>query len=146
DYYPALQRANVELVTDRIAEVLPRGIRTVDGRERELDAIVLATGFETADHLAPFDVRGARGVALHDAWRDGGEAYRGTTVAGFPNLFMIVGPNTGLGHGSMIFMIESQIAYILGGLKMMRARGVTLVEVREEAQRAYNAALHDKLE
>ena len=108
DYYPALQRPNVELVTDRIREVSPAGVVTEDGRERPLDALVLAaTGFQAAEAVAPFVIRGRDGKDLDDAWRAGAEAYLGTTITGFPNLFMVVGPNTGLGHNSMIFMIES---------------------------------------
>jgi cation diffusion facilitator CzcD-associated flavoprotein CzcO len=145
DYYPALVRDNVELVTDGIAQVEANGIRDRLGNLRELDAIVLATGFEAAEQLAPFEIRGRGGQNLDDAWREGGEAYRGTTIAGFPNLFMIVGPNTGLGHGSMIFMIEAQIEYILRGLEALRSRRLHLAEVLPAAQRRYNEELHARL-
>ncbi|MFO0619630.1 MAG: NAD(P)/FAD-dependent oxidoreductase [Polyangiaceae bacterium] len=146
DYYPALARPNVELVTDPIADVRADSIVTRDGRRRAIDALVLATGFEAAEQLAPFEVLGRGGRSLDDAWRGGSEAYRGTTVAGFPNAFLIVGPNTGLGHGSMITMIEAQIEYIVGALEHMRARNVKLLEVKAEDQRAYNAAIHARLE
>src|SRR6185369_14930428 len=99
-WFPALQRENVEVVTDGIDAVTQRGVRTSDGRERALDALVLATGFQAAEAVAPFPIRGRDGIDLNDAWRDGAEAYLGTTVAGFPNWFMIVGPNSGLGHTS----------------------------------------------
>jgi cation diffusion facilitator CzcD-associated flavoprotein CzcO len=144
-WYRTLQRDNVELVTDRIAAVRPGGIATVDGTERALDAIVLATGFEAAEHMAPFDVRGRGGRELNEAWRDGAEAYLGTTVSGFPNLFVLIGPNTGLGHGSMIFMIESQVAYVMSAIETMRARGLRSVDVRREVQTQYNARVHDRL-
>jgi cation diffusion facilitator CzcD-associated flavoprotein CzcO len=144
DYYPALCRDNVELVTDGIDEVTPRGIRTKDGVERELDAIVLATGFYAAEQCAPFDVRGRNGVELDAIWRDGAEAYLGATVAGFPNLFMLVGPNTGLGHSSMIYMIESQIAYVVDEVTQMKARAWKDVEVRADVLSAYNEDLHAK--
>jgi cation diffusion facilitator CzcD-associated flavoprotein CzcO len=145
DYYPTLARDNVELVATGIQEITPRGILTKDGRERPADALVLATGFQAAEAVAPFQVRGRGGVELSEAWRDGAEAYLGTTVTGFPNLFMIIGPNTGLGHSSMIFMIESQVAYILDALATMRARGASSVEVRADAQARYNRRLHARL-
>jgi cation diffusion facilitator CzcD-associated flavoprotein CzcO len=146
DYYPALARPNVELVTDPIDRVTAHGVLGASGTERGLDALVLATGFEAADQLAPFEIRGRGGKNLDDAWREGFEAYRGTTIAGFPNFFMIVGPNTGLGHGSMIYMIEAQIQYILQGILKMRARGFDTVEVKREAQRSYNDDLQKKLD
>jgi cation diffusion facilitator CzcD-associated flavoprotein CzcO len=148
DWYVTLQRHNVEVVTDPIAEVRPGGIVTCgEGRvtERALDAIVLATGFEAAEQMAPFEVRGRGGRELNDAWRDGAEAYLGTTVSGFPNLFLLVGPNTGLGHGSMIFMIESQIAYVTSAIETMRERKLKLVDVRADAQSRYNARVHERL-
>src|SRR5262249_53619414 len=109
DWYETLQRDNVELVTDPIAEVRPAGTVTTAGsggtlREHALDAIVLATGFEAAEQMAPFEVRGRAGRDLNDVWKDGAEAYLGTAISGFPNLFLLVGPNTGLGHSSMILM------------------------------------------
>jgi cation diffusion facilitator CzcD-associated flavoprotein CzcO len=146
DYYPALARPNVELVTDPIERVTRGGVLGASGVTRDLDALVLATGFEGAEQLAPFEIRGRDDRTLDDAWREGFEAYRGTTIAGFPNFFMIVGPNTGLGHGSMIFMIESQIEYILKGIEAMNARSAGVTEVRREAQRRYNDAIQEKLE
>jgi cation diffusion facilitator CzcD-associated flavoprotein CzcO len=146
DYLPALQRDNVELVTDGILEVRPHGIVTKDGAERAVDAIVLATGFEAAEQVAPFEVRGRDGRELNEVWRDGAEAYLGTTIAGFPNLFLLVGPNTGLGHSSMIFMIESQVAYVLDAIRTMRARGLKLVDLKPEAQQSYNARIQKRLE
>ncbi len=145
DYLPALQRPNVELVTDGIAEVRAHSIVTKDGTERPLDALVLATGFEAAEAVAPFDVHGRKGQSLDTVWRDGAEAYLGTTVAGFPNLFLLIGPNTGLGHNSMVFMIESQIAYVLDAVKRMRARDLRLVDVRPDVQAAYNARIQERL-
>jgi cation diffusion facilitator CzcD-associated flavoprotein CzcO len=145
DYYPALQRPNVELVTEGIREVRPGGIVTTDGREHAVDAIVLATGFHAAEAVAPFPVRGRGGRDLDTTWRDGAEAYLGTTVSGFPNLFLVVGPNTGLGHSSMVFMIESQLAYILSCLRTMRAQKLALVDVRPDAQARQNEHLHARL-
>lgn len=145
DYHRAIQRPNVELVTEGIAAVTDRGVLTKDGKERPLDALVLATGFHAADAVAPFTVRGRGGRDLNDAWRDGAEAYLGTTVSGFPNLFLIVGPNTGLGHSSMVFMIESQIAYIHGALRALDARHLRLLDVRRDAQERYNQRLQGRL-
>jgi cation diffusion facilitator CzcD-associated flavoprotein CzcO len=145
DYLPALQRPNVELVTSGIAEVKAHAIVTKDGTERPIDALVLATGFEAAEAVAPFDVVGRHGQSLDAAWRDGAEAYLGTTVAGFPNLFLLVGPNTGLGHSSMVFIIESQLAYVLGAVKRMRERELRFVDVRPDVQAAYNARIQEKL-
>lgn len=142
DYFPAIQRPNVELVTRGIDRVTERGVRTVDGREREVDAIVLATGFQAAEAVAPFPVTGRGGRDLDATWADGGaEAYLGTSVAGFPNLFLLIGPNTGLGHSSMVFMMESQFAYVMDALRTMRARKLASVDVRADEQAAYNARL-----
>jgi cation diffusion facilitator CzcD-associated flavoprotein CzcO len=146
DYYPALQRENVELVTDAIERVVPQGVVTRDGRLRELDAIVLATGFQAAEAVAPFAVCGRGGRDLSTEWTDGAEAYLGTTVSGFPNLFILVGPNTGLGHSSMVLMIESQIKYVLDCLVLQRQRGLGWVDVKPEVQRRYNEALHARLD
>lgn len=145
DFYPALQRDNVDLVTEGIDEIRPRGIVTRDGVEHAVDAIILATGFEAAEAQAPFETRGRGGLDLDAAWQNGAEAYLGTTVAGFPNLFIIVGPNTGLGHNSMVLMIESQIAYIVSAVKAMRARDLKLVDVRADVQARYNARIHERL-
>jgi cation diffusion facilitator CzcD-associated flavoprotein CzcO len=145
DYLPTLQRPNVELVTAPIAEIRAHSIATKDGVDRAVDVVVLATGFEAAEQVAPFEVRGRDGRELNEVWTDGAEAYLGTSVAGFPNLFMLVGPNTGLGHTSMIIMIESQVAYVLDAVKRMRSRGLESVEVRPDAQAAYNALLQRRL-
>ena len=145
DYYPALQRPNVELVTDGIAEVRAHGIVTRDGTEHAVDAIVLATGFEAAEAVAPFEVRGRGGRDLSATWQEGAEAYLGTAVSGFPNLFFVVGPNTGLGHSSMVLMIESQVRYIVSAIRATRERGAKIVDVRPEVQERYNAALQAKL-
>lgn len=146
EYFPAIQRPNAELVTDRITRVTSREIETADGARRPVDVIVCATGFEAADAQLPFDVRGRGGASLRDLWaRRGAQAYRGTTVAGFPNFFVLVGPNTLLGHSSMIYMMESQMAYVLDALAVMRARGAEAFDVRGDAQDRYNAALQARL-
>jgi cation diffusion facilitator CzcD-associated flavoprotein CzcO len=145
DYYPALTRPNVELVTQPIESVQPHGVRTLDGRERPVDALILATGFQAAEAVAPFEVRGKGGLDLDAAWSGGAEAYLGTAIAGFPNLFLLIGPNTGLGSSSMILMIEAQLAYVLDCIQTMRGRGLGSVEVRADAQRRFNQRLQGQL-
>jgi cation diffusion facilitator CzcD-associated flavoprotein CzcO len=145
DYYPAVSQRNVELVTDGIREVRERSIVCTDGSEREIDAIVFGTGFRVTDMPAAELIRGRSGRSLAEVWAGSMQAYLGTSIAGFPNLFMIVGPNTGLGHNSMVFMIESQLAYVLDALRTMDARGVASVDVRPEVQDAYNAELQEGL-
>jgi len=142
DFYPALTRPNVELVTDAIREVTPQGIVTEDGRLREFDAIVHATGFRATELLSELPITGRGGRKLADDWKDGAEAYYGIAVAGYPNFFMLLGPNTGLGHNSVIFMIEAQVRYVMDCLSWRAGE----VEVREDVQRAFNAALNAKME
>ncbi|GAA1526279.1 NAD(P)/FAD-dependent oxidoreductase [Kribbella lupini] len=137
DYYPAVARPNVEVVTEGITEVTPTGIVTDDGVKHEVDTIIYGTGFRVTDLPVMDMLYGRDGQSLRDAWADGMEAHLGTAVAGFPNFFLLIGPNTGLGHSSMVFMIESQIAYILDALKTMDAEGLRQVEVRPEVQRAF---------
>ncbi len=145
DFYPALTQENVEVVTERIGEVCPTGVMTEDGVERPVDAIIFATGFHVTDMPAAAFIHGRGGQTLADAWRDGPRAYLGATVAGFPNLFLMIGPNTGLGHSSMIFMIESQLAYILDCLRLMDKRHVQAVEVRGEAQTSFNEEMQRRM-
>ncbi len=145
DYYPALLRENVEVVTEPIDQIRAHAVATTDGRERAADVIVFATGFQAADDVAPFDISGRGGHRLADLWRDGAEAYLGMTVSGFPNLFFIVGPNSGLGHSSMVFMIEAQVAYIRSCIETMRDRRLALVDLREDVQRSYNERLQARL-
>jgi cation diffusion facilitator CzcD-associated flavoprotein CzcO len=139
EYYPALQQPNVELVTEAVAEVRPDAIVAADGRVHEVDTIIWGTGFHTKDLPITERLRGRDGRTLAEAWAEGGmQGLRGTTVAGFPNLFMLVGPNTGLGHNSIVFMIESQLTYVLGALAAMEARGAGVLEPRRAAQDAFN--------
>jgi cation diffusion facilitator CzcD-associated flavoprotein CzcO len=131
-YYPALMKPNVELVTDPIAAVTERGIRTADGSERELDTIILGTGFKVLDSPAYERVRGRGGLTLGDAWRGSPRAYLGATVAGFPNLFLLVGPNSAGGYNSIVFTTEAHVNYALAGLREMRRRGAKVVDVRPD--------------
>ncbi len=145
DYYPALQRDNVEVVTDPIASVEADAIVTAGGARRHADAIVYATGFRAQEAVGNVRISGAGGRTLADAWRNGMEAFLGVSVAGFPNLFLLVGPNTGLGHNSMVLMIESQVRYVMGALGLMRKRRFASLDVRPDVQRAFNRALERRM-
>jgi cation diffusion facilitator CzcD-associated flavoprotein CzcO len=146
DYYPAIARENVSLVTTGIERVDAKGLVLTDGSRIDVDCIILSTGFQAAEHVAPYRVVGKKGVVLDEAWQDGAEAYLGTTVSGFPSFFMIVGPNTGLGHNSMVYMIESQIRYIATALDLLFARNLKGLDVLPDRQRAYNAKIHPRLD
>ncbi|HYN85019.1 MAG TPA: NAD(P)/FAD-dependent oxidoreductase [Pyrinomonadaceae bacterium] len=141
DYLPALTRPNVELVTDPIEEVRARSIVTKDGAEREVDAIIFGTGFHVTDLPFARHVRGRDGRTLEEVWAGSPRAHAGTTVAGFPNLFLLQGPNTGLGHTSVIYMLEAQIEHFLSALRFMRRHDLAAVEPRPEAQAAYVAEI-----
>ena len=146
DYYPALTRPNVEVVTDPITAVTACGVVTADGRERPVDVIVTATGFRVTDNPFAGRVQGSGGRTLAEAWREHGQqAYRGVAVNGFPNLFLLMGPNTGLGHNSVVIMIEAQVGYVRAALRRMRARGARVLEVRHDVQQRFNAELQRKL-
>jgi len=146
DWYPALDRDDVDLVTDRIEKITPRGIVTLDGQERETDVLIVATGFLATDLPIARHLHGRGGVSMADHFAEHGmQAYKGATVRGFPNLFFVVGPNTGLGHSSMVFMIESQVAYAVDALRRMRADGVAEIEPTEAAQRAWNDDLQRRM-
>ena len=144
DYYPAVSQPNVSLITEGIQQVRAHSVVDKNGVEREVDAIIFGTGFKATDPVPPKMIFGKGGVDLLDTWQDGPEAYKGTTVAGFPNLFLIVGPNVGLGHSSMVYMIESQVAYVLSALKAMKKSGQPVLEVKAEKQAAYNQWLQGK--
>ncbi|KNY22901.1 NAD(P)/FAD-dependent oxidoreductase [Methylobacterium sp. ARG-1] len=133
EYYPALQRPNVALATGDIARITEAGVTTVDGRAHALDVIVYATGFDVTGSFARMNLVGRNGQRLAEAWSDGMGAYQGITVAGFPNYFMLLGPNTGLGHNSIISMIEIQVRHVLDCLAALRG-GARAIEVRPEAQ------------
>ena len=147
DYYPTLDQDHVDLVTDGISAITPGGIVTSDGTTREVDAIIVATGFYTTEQPIAHHIKGRDGRTLADAWRtDGMAAYKGTTISGFPNLFQIVGPNTGLGHSSMVFIIESQIAYIVSALQQMGQHEIATVEPTPEAQQAWNDDIQRRMQ
>jgi cation diffusion facilitator CzcD-associated flavoprotein CzcO len=140
DYLPALTRHNVSVVTDAIREVRAGSIVDERGHEHEVDTIVLATGFTPTDPPIARHVRGRDGRTLAEVWQGSPKAHLGTTIAGFPNFFLLTGPNTGLGHSSMILMIEAQIEHLLAALRWMRANAVAALEPTEEAQAAFVAS------
>ena len=143
-YYPTFNRPNVELITDRIDKVTADAIVTADGTERRVDTIILATGFATTRYLSVIDVTGRNGVSLEEAWAGDPRAYLGITTSGFPNLFMLYGPNTN--NGSILFMLESQVAYIMRQLRRMRDEGIVWMDVRSDVMDAYNEELQHDLD
>jgi cation diffusion facilitator CzcD-associated flavoprotein CzcO len=144
DYYPALTAPNAELVTAGIAEIRPKSIVTTDGVERPTDTIVLATGFHVTDLPIAEKIAGRGGRTLAQVWDDGMVTNRSTTVAGFPNLFLLVGPNVGVGHTSMVYMIESQLAYVDAALDVMAAEHLETLETTPQAQEAYRRLIAEK--
>jgi cation diffusion facilitator CzcD-associated flavoprotein CzcO len=146
DYYPALVRENVEVVTEPIARVTEDCVVTADGRAHPVDAIIYATGFVTTSFLAPMHITGRGGVRIEDAWKEGAEAYLGVAVAGFPNFFMLYGPNTNLGHNSIIFMIECQVRYVMSVIDAMKELRARWLDVRPEAMARFNEELRSQLD
>jgi cation diffusion facilitator CzcD-associated flavoprotein CzcO len=147
DYYRALDQPNADVVTDPIAEVHGSSIVTADGTEREVDAIIFGTGFDTQALASAVELRGEGGRVLAEEWHETGiEAHRGTMIAGYPNLFFLLGPNTGLGHNSVVFMIECQIKLALQAISEARSRGRDVaIAPRAESQKAYNDELQAQL-
>lgn len=145
DWYEALVRPNVEVVTSAIDRFVPEGLVTVDGVTHRADVAVYATGFEATSFLVPMQITGRDGIALHDAWRAGAEAHRGITISGFPNLFLLYGPNTNLGHNSILFMIECQVSYVIRCLEELERRGARSLDVRAEAMARSNAEVQRAL-
>lgn len=144
DYYPALARDNVTLVTEEIARITPRGVVTTGGLERPAAVLIYGTGFHATEFLVPMKVTGANGVDLHERWRDGAQAYLGISVTGFPNFFLLYGPNTNLGHNSIVYMLESQIRYVMSCIDAL-AHGARSLDVRADVQSAFNARLQRRM-
>jgi cation diffusion facilitator CzcD-associated flavoprotein CzcO len=139
DWYPALQLPQVEVCSEPVVEVREHSVVTADGAEREVDTIVLGTGFAATDFLVPMCVRGREGRDLHEQWAGGARAHLGTTVPGFPNFFVLYGPNTNLGHNSILFMIEQQVGYVVQAVRHLRAEGLRWMDVRPEVAEASDA-------
>lgn len=151
DYYPALTQPNVHVETDRIVEVLPRAVVTEDAEgnrtEHPTDTIIFGTGFRVTDPPVADHVHGSDGRSLSEHWRAGGmSALHGVAISGFPNLFFLVGPNTGLGHNSIVLMIETQVRYIVDAMKQMRRLDIAAIEPKPDVQRAYNEKLQRLLQ
>jgi cation diffusion facilitator CzcD-associated flavoprotein CzcO len=142
DYYPALQRPNVELITEKISEITEHAVVTADGTAHEVDVIIYGTGFDVIESVTSLHVNGRDG---HELTPQTLAAYHGITLAGFPNYFMLLGPNTGLGHTSVVFMIESQIQHIMSCLRRLARDHADTIEVSEPAVRHYNAGLQRRL-
>jgi len=144
-WYPALSQPNVELVTERVAEIQPHSVRTAGGDEHRVDAIVFATGFKVTDIPIAARLRGRDGRSLADVWQGSPQAHLGTCVAGFPNLFLLTGPNTGLGHSSIVLIMEAQYGWILRALRHMAEQGVGAIEPRDEVQQRWNDEVQQRL-
>lgn len=147
DYIDAIQRDDVALVTSAIERIEERGVVTADGALHETDAIIFATGFEPMSLRAPLVIRGRDGRTLDETWANGIEAHRTVAVAGFPNLFLLLGPNSGLGHNSIILIIEAQARYVLRCIRAaLRSDGrIARIEPRAEAERAFNRDIQERL-
>lgn len=145
DFLPAMSRANVGLITDSIERITPTGVVTKDGAERAYDVIIFATGFETTGWHWSLDVVGEAGARLGDVWAETPEAYLGITAAQFPNMFMLYGPNTNLGHNTITFMIEQQVRYLVDALAGLESRGARAMAPTKAAQDRFNAELQAKL-
>jgi cyclohexanone monooxygenase len=146
DWYPMLTRDDVDLVTGGIAEIRENAIVGADGTVREVDAIIVATGFHVTDSPAYERIVGADGRTLAKVWDETGQqAYKGAAVAGFPNMLFVIGPNCGLGHSSMVFMAESHVSYLTSALRVMDEYRLATFDVRPEMLRAYNEKLQHRM-
>ncbi len=146
EYYPALGRKNVDVVTDGIREIRANSIVTTDGTEREIDALIVATGFHVTDSPAYETISGRDGRTLAEVFEEAGQqGYKGSAIANYPNMFFLLGPNVGLGHTSMVFMIESQINYITDAIAAFDRLNLRTVEVRKDVQDKFNRELQGKL-
>ena len=145
NYFPALNQPNVEVLSTGVSSIGKHSVIGSSGEEREVDAIVLGTGFHVTDLPIADHVRGVGGKSLTDAWEGSMQGYKGATVPGFPNFFFVLGPNTGLGHSSMIFMIEASVQYVIDALQQMDRGRLASVDVRPERYRRYNEGLQKRM-
>lgn len=143
DFVPALTQSHVEVVSSPARALRARSLVTEDGRELDVDVVVCATGYAAADYLGQIEVTGEHGQTLHEAWRDGAYAYLGMAVPGFPNLFMLYGPNTNVGSNSVIFMLEAQARYVVEALQHMRRRRRSYVAVRAQTMADFIARIDE---
>ncbi|MEV7096866.1 NAD(P)/FAD-dependent oxidoreductase [Amycolatopsis sp. NPDC051045] len=145
DYLPALAQPNVDVETRRIREITANGVRVEDGTEIEADVLIYGTGFAATEFLGPMEVRGLGGRSLRDEWSGGARAYLGMSVPGFPNMFCVYGPNTNLGAGSIIYMIERQARYIRQAVERLTRPGVSYLDVRPEVEERYDREVQQRL-
>ncbi len=145
DYLSTFSKPHVELVTEKIREITANGLETTDGVQHPVDAIIYGTGFAATEFLAPMRITGTGNLDLNTAWKEGAQAYLGMTVPSFPNFFILYGPNTNLGHNSIVFMLESQIAHIMRCLQVMREKQCDTIEIGSEAHQAFNTRIQSYL-
>ena len=138
-FYPIFNFPQVELVTDKVDKITETGVVTEDGKLREVDVVIVATGFHVTRYLSAIDVTGRNGVRLEDAWNDGAQTYLGIATHGFPNLFMLYGPNTN--NGSILFMLERQVEYLVRQIKRIESEGLGWIDIRNEVETTYNDAM-----
>jgi cation diffusion facilitator CzcD-associated flavoprotein CzcO len=144
-WYKAIMRPNVDVITDDIIEITPQGIQTKEGQIHQADTIIFGTGFAATEFLAPMQITGLEGRKLREVWKDGAQAYLGLTVSGFPNLYMLYGPNTNLGHNSIVYMIESQVNYILDAVRILTKKGLRYTDVRADVQNGFNKTIQERM-
>lgn len=145
DWYPAINRPNVDLVTDPIEKINSTGIQTRSGRHYPVDAIIFGTGFRASEFLSPIRIIGRNGLTLNAAWQEGAVAFKGITVSGFPNLFMLYGPNTNLAHNSILYMLESQFQYVLGCMNILKKYPGAAMDVRQDRLKRYSSVVQEGL-
>lgn len=145
DFYTSLRQPHVELTTEHLVEIRRNSVVTRDGVERAVDVLIFGTGFQVTEPFIGMRLVGRGGIEIHDAWQKGMSAYLGVSVNRFPNFFILLGPNTGLGHNSVVLMIEAQADYLIKCLKLMRRRNVAVMEVRSETQQQFAASIHNRL-
>jgi cation diffusion facilitator CzcD-associated flavoprotein CzcO len=145
-YLPALQRANVSLITERIVRMTPQGPETADGKIHEVDCVIYSTGFRAMDFMFPMEITGVAGRSLREAWAQGAKAHLGITIAGFPSLFVMYGPNTNTSGGSVVYFVEAQARYLRQALQWMRQQQATAIDVRPEVEAASTAKVQSRFQ
>jgi len=146
DWYPAVDQPHVNLVTTGIERVVEEGVITTDGALHMMDALIMGTGFAASEFLSPMNITGRNGVSLNQAWANGSEAYKGITVSGFPNLFMLYGPNTNLAHNSIVYMLESQVRYVISCIRTLAEQPGTAMDVKPDRLREFSTTVQQKLQ
>ncbi|MDI9245309.1 NAD(P)/FAD-dependent oxidoreductase [Marinobacter sp. CHS3-4] len=145
DWYKAVDQEHVDLITADIERIVPDGIVTSDGAIHRVDAIILGTGFAASEFLSPITVEGRNGLSLNEAWSHGAEAFKGISISGFPNFFMLYGPNTNLAHNSIVFMLESQVRYVLSCIRQLGQAPDLAMDIKEERLKRYSSQIQRRL-